>query len=337
MKAVAALLSLLIFAISNVARGDTFGSGDNVFDIAFTTIGNPGNPADTTGSPNPAGSVPYIYRMGIYEISQQMVFKANALGGLNIATGNSDKPVYGISWNQAARFVNWLNTSTGNKPAYQFLYQPGQVFYQSNQDIILWSAGQEGYNSSNRYRNSLAKYFLPDVDEWYKAAYYDPTSGVYYDYPTGSDTHPTSVASGTTAGTAVYNQHISQGGPADITQAGGLSPYGTMAQGGNVSEWNETSASLFVPAPSDNRLIRGGDASSFIFSPSGNSPLSSSNGIGFNRMSSPSAFGGFRVASIPEPSSALLAVSIFALLVGRRSRRNAMRPRSSTAPASPQR
>ena len=43
-------------------------------------IGNPGNAADTTGNPNPAGSVPYTYRMGKFEISEQMIDKANAAG-----------------------------------------------------------------------------------------------------------------------------------------------------------------------------------------------------------------------------------------------------------------
>ena len=33
-------------------------------------------------------------------------------------------------------------------------------------------------------------------------------------------------------------------GPADITLAGGLSPYGTMGQGGNVYEWMETEDDL---------------------------------------------------------------------------------------------
>ena len=27
-----------------------------------------------------------------------------------------------------------------------------------------------------------AKFWIPSEDEWYKAAYYDPTSGVYFDY-----------------------------------------------------------------------------------------------------------------------------------------------------------
>jgi len=39
---------------------------------------------------------------------------------------------------------------------------------------------------------------------------------------------PASVVSGTSPNTAVYKLPISTG-PADITQAGGLSPFGTMA------------------------------------------------------------------------------------------------------------
>ena len=111
----------------------------------------------------------------------------------------------------------------------------------------MWQSGDTGYNPNNLYRNSEAYYFLPSVDEWYKAAYYDPNgnggSGVYFSYPTGSDTVPTPVASGTAANTAVYGQSFFKV-PADITQAGGLSPYGTMGQGGNVMEWEETDLDL---------------------------------------------------------------------------------------------
>ena len=53
-------LSMVLCCIST-ARADTFGSGSNAFDIDFVTIGNPGNAADTTGDPNPAGkSIPPI-------------------------------------------------------------------------------------------------------------------------------------------------------------------------------------------------------------------------------------------------------------------------------------
>ena len=91
-------------------------------------------------------------------------------------------------------------------------------------DDLARSAWRE---ATNPYRNRFAKYFLPNGDEWYKAAYYEPTSGVYFDYPTGSNTMPTPVANGIAVGTAVYHQAFGQG-PAVITDAGGLSPYGTI-------------------------------------------------------------------------------------------------------------
>jgi len=127
MKTTAAL-TLLAFALLNApAQADTFGSGANTFDIEFVSIGDPGNPADTTGSPNPAGQVDYAYRMGKFEVSEDMINKANALGGLGITHDNRgvDKPATSLSWNEAARFVNWLNTITGNAPAYKFEKQPG--------------------------------------------------------------------------------------------------------------------------------------------------------------------------------------------------------------------
>ena len=296
-------------------RADTFGSGANTFDIEFVTIGNPGNAADD-GSANPdfAGSVPYIYRIGKFEISEQMIDKANAVGGLGITkdTRGADKPATSMSWNEAARFVNWLNTSTGSTPAYKFALQPGEVGYSANANIELWTIGDAGYNPNNLYRNSLAQYFLPSVDEWYKAAYYDPTSGVYYNYPTGSDSAPTAVASGTAAGTAVYSQPP-ETGPADITLAGGLSPYGTMGQGGNVFEWEETDFDLVNNSGSSTRVGRGGDwdnASGSMSSSDRNSanPTNEGNNLGF------------RVAStaVPEPATLLLIIAALSVLPTRR-------------------
>ena len=75
--------------------------------------------------------------MGKFEISEQMIDKANTLGGLGITkdTRGADKPATGVSWNEAARFVNWLNTSTGSTPAYKFALQPGEVGYSANANI----------------------------------------------------------------------------------------------------------------------------------------------------------------------------------------------------------
>ena len=222
-----AFLSLMLFCIST-AGADTFGSGANQFDIDFVTIGNPGNAADTTGDPNPAGSVAETYRIGQFEISEDMIDKANAEGSLGISQDSrgANKPATSISWFEAAQFVNWLNLNSGSTEAYKF---NGSTFE-------LWTPGDAGYDPNNLYRNSQAKYFLPSVDEWYKAAYYNPGTASYGDYPTANGLVPTSVASGTAANTAVYGQSFATG-PADITQAGGLSPYGTMGQGGNAFEW----------------------------------------------------------------------------------------------------
>ncbi len=298
------LLSAAFFCttIAQRAAADLFGSGANQFDVEFVSIGNPGNVADLTGTPNPAGSVPYDYRMGQFEISEDMINKANTLGSLGITkdTRGADQPATSVSWNEAARFENWLNTSTGSLPAYKFSLQPGQGGYSASANIELWTPSDAGYNPNNLYRNSLATYFLPSVNEWYKAAYYSPSGSVYFDYPTGSDTAPTPVASGTAAGTAVYN---GQPGPADITLAGGLSLYGTMGQGGNVHEWEETDFDLVNGPSTDARGVRGGDW--FLNS---NDLLSSGRVYDVVFPSNGYSNVGFRVAStaVPEPSPVFL-------------------------------
>jgi formylglycine-generating enzyme len=316
------LVTLIANIFSDRAWSDTFGSGPDTFNIDFVTIGNPANAADTAGSPNPAGSVPYVYRMGTYEISRDMITKANNLGNLAITLQNmtsyggngADRPATGVSWNEAARFVNWLNTSTGSAPAYKFALQPGEVGYSANANIQLWDPLDAGYNPANLYRNSLARYFLPSAHEWYKAAYYSPASGIYYLYPTGSDSAPTPVASGTTAGTAVYYQNRAIG-PADITLASGLSPYGTMGQGGNVDELDESSADLLNNSSSSIRGLRGGDwfaDSDYLRATWRNDDDGPSGG---------SYHIGFRVASIPEPSTTFLgALGVVAVLWWRRRR-----------------
>ena len=82
------LIAQFFLGLVESAAGDMFGSGANTFDIEFVPIGNPGNPADTTGDPNPAGSVAYSYRIGKFEISEQMIDKANTVGGLGITQGH---------------------------------------------------------------------------------------------------------------------------------------------------------------------------------------------------------------------------------------------------------
>ena len=102
-------------------------------------------------------------------------------------------------------------------------------------------------------------------------------------------------------------------GPADITQAGGLSPYGVMGLGGNVWEWEETEFDLTNDDSSSVRGVRGGSWSN------NSSNMSASNRIDGNPTHENNSSIGFRVASIPEPSSQLLALlGMLGLLLRRR-------------------
>ncbi len=61
--------SLVLFLFCDSVRqrafAESFGSGENSFNIEFVTIGNPKNDDDTTGYPNPVGKVDNIFRIGI--------------------------------------------------------------------------------------------------------------------------------------------------------------------------------------------------------------------------------------------------------------------------------
>ncbi|MEZ5323857.1 MAG: SUMF1/EgtB/PvdO family nonheme iron enzyme [Verrucomicrobiales bacterium] len=243
-----------------------------------------------------------------------MITAANTAGSLGLTqdTRGVDKPATSISWNEAARFVNWLNTSQGFQPAYNFATQPGGGGYNANEDITLWSSGDAWeLGGENLFRHKDAHYFLPSEDEWYKAAYYDGNTSTYFDYATGSDTVPTAVASGTTPGTAVYGQAFAPG-PAAIMNAGGLSPYGTMAQNGNVFEWAESGSAAPNDSAAEGRVLRGGD---WFFTSALRQSSDRSAGLPFEE----AGFVGFRVAAVPEPSTlGMVFVGAIGLMIRRK-------------------
>ena len=284
----------------------SFGSGANQFNMEFVTIGNPGNAADTTGAPNPAGAVGYTYGIGKFEVSEDMITKFNASQSLQITTDTRgpNKPATSVSWNEAARFVNWLNTSTNGFAAYKFT--TGGV----NDHIALWTASDTlDYDASNPYRSKRATYVIPSYNEWYKAAYYNPNDSTYYDYANGSNTRPTAVVGGTGSNTAVYwyTGEAEPEVPADVSQAGGLSPYGVMGLGGNVSEFDEV---LYYGDSSNiattSRGVRGGRWHTVVASHLSSSSRSSihpsyeNGGVGFRVASLSSSAP--PAPAVPEPS-----------------------------------
>ena len=288
---------ILLSIIINV-RADSFLINGANIDIEFVTIGNAGNVADLnsvynwsnyTSDPRVetftgVGRVDYVYRIAKYEN-----------GFLGQKSG---------SWYDAGRFVNDLNVSKGFQAAYKF---------DSNDQFVLWGTGE--YTGSNQYRNKDAVYFLPSIDEFYKAAYYDPQknngAGGYWKYATASDTTPLPTSGGTDPYTAVW-QSIDR---VDVKNAGGLSAYGTMAQNGNYSEWIETAFDGTNDNPSEIRNLISGNWSNV------HDGMGKDNRDVHNPAVWDSMYINFRVASVPEPSAlSLLAIGLGGLTMIRRRR-----------------
>ncbi len=305
--------------------------------IEWVTIGNPGNAADTPADncwTAGCGSVAYAYRISKYEVTNEQYVEflnakaasdplllydtnmgINAQGGIvrsgaagsyvyDVKAGFADKPVNFVSFFDAIRFSNWLNNGQGGGStetgAYTLL---GGTIFPSN-----------GFSVT---RNAAAAVYLPSEHEWYKAAYYDGTTGSYFDYPAGSNAQTACAAPGATANTG----NCLSAGVTDVgSYTGSPSPYGTFDQGGNVREWNEQIVTGNL------RGVRGGSWDRFSSSSSGSfsAGLRGSTGLGTNGAGVDDI--GFRVAAVvPEPGSAPLVLTGLAglatlRLAGRRSK-----------------
>jgi formylglycine-generating enzyme required for sulfatase activity len=289
-------LAVVLALIVMPARADTFGSGTNTFSMHTVEISNPGNGDDRGGGggtySGAYGGVDYIYRMGVTEVPQDWIEKATRLGLTNVTAGawRGSQPAANVTWHEAAAFVNWLNTSSGHHAAYD-------LSYTNNWSMRLWSKAEAWQSGGeNLYRHKDAHYFLPSEDEYYKAAFHknDGVTANYWDYATGSNDAPRPVANGTEAGTVVYGQ-LETSGPALVDSTGGVSPYGTCGQTGNIGEMKESAFDGANNFPTESR-VRGGGRWNFDVS-----QLNSSFRVQHDLPTSRSGIG-FRVVSLPEPS-----------------------------------
>ena len=285
MKKIAMVLAVVVLLVNVVsaaiATTDTFNSadGNSQFDIQFVTISGDTNP--NSGYGQVAGD----YRMGMLEISNDQYAK---FASNNPYFTGGDVSANNITWFEAAQFVNYLNTSTGHQAAYKF-----------TADVMgVWQDGDDGYDVSNPYRNSNAKYFLPTEHEWVKAAYWNGTSLQTYATKSGESLTQGDGVSGT--GWNYYDDGYATNpsGPWNVG-SGSEELNGTYDMMGNVWEWMEGNFYGGFDAGS-HRAIRGG---SFLYSVNG---LSSS-GQNINYPNFEVSDIGFRVASeVPEPCSLIL-------------------------------
>ncbi|MHC4258300.1 MAG: formylglycine-generating enzyme family protein [Planctomycetota bacterium] len=309
------LSAVVCLFISGVSFADTFAEDTaNEFTIDFVTIGNAGNPADSTGY----GAVNYDYNIGTYEVtaghySQFLnntaqtdtfsLYNSNMSSGsqgcqitrsgstgsysYSVSADRENRPVNYISWYDAARFCNYLTSGNTEEGVY---------------NTTTWSI-----HRSEAQTAFGTIYFLPSENEWYKSAYHknDGVTGNYWLYPTQSDEEPSNDIIDPDGGNNAnfYQDGFAIGSPYWLTEAGefenSFSPYGTFDQGGNVWEFNET---LFGSN-------RGGTAGGYGYY------LASTGRYDFHGPDDEGSSMGFRVASIPEPATlSLLALGGLALL-----------------------
>lgn len=333
----ATLLSTVLVAsllLSNPAHGEA------LFDWA--TVGNPGNASDPSNDDGQFGAVAKAFRISKHEVTNNQYAEflnavdaigVNPNGVYNPSMGDADpafrggidfdatassgakyssksefggKPVNYVSYFDAMRFVNWLEN--------------GMPTDGSGTESGVYAIG----SGLDELRSPTATYFIPNEDEWYKAAYHHPAdqggdADGYWLFGTASNSIPTIAkadAQGNTsnpgANVANYNRGADWNGQnGHVTTVGSAGPgsasyYGTFDQSGNVLEWNQS------VIDSSSRGLRGG---SWFF---GSNNLGAS-ARGYNDPSLEDQLVGFRVASVvPEPNAALLGAAVYlVLLLGR--------------------
>jgi sulfatase modifying factor 1 len=297
-------------------------SATQALTMDFVTVGDAGNTADDTGY----GALANEYQIGKYEVTNgQYIEFLNAVaandihdlfspgmdgspyGGIerNGSPGSYyygpkggdtnwlSKPVNYVSFWDACRFANWLHNG-----------QPsGTQDTTTTEDGAYTLGGVTNPSNTSITRNPNAKVFIPNADEWYKAAYYKSasTNAGYWDYAMGTNDTPDSNAPASDTGDSAnyFDTDYVLGEPYYTSDVGAYllsdSPYGTFDQNGNVWEWTEETIL------SSYRAARGGsffaDASCMHASHEADRlPDENVHDIGF------------RVAMVPEPATLSLLV-----------------------------
>lgn len=132
----------------------------------------------------------------------------------SLKSGMQNKPVGYINWFEAARYCNWLHN--------------GKLSGSQNTNTTETGAyNLNGVTSGNTVvKNSAALYWIPNDNEWYKAAYYKGggTNSGYWEFGTQSDTVNNAMSF---TGIPLYHTY-SQEETFDVTPYVGLSGYDNM-------------------------------------------------------------------------------------------------------------
>jgi formylglycine-generating enzyme required for sulfatase activity len=268
--------------------------------IDWVTVGDAGNAADISGY----GAVGYEYNIGKYEVTnaQYSAFLNSAAKTDSYGLYNASMSSFGITrGGSSGSYTYSVTTALANRPVVYVSWFDAARFAnwlangQGSGDTETGSYTLNGAISGIILANAGAQVYIPTEDEWYKAAYYNGANQTYSLYPNGQDIITTADANyGSSESTDVGNYSAD------------ASSYGTFDQGGNVWEWNDTEEERW-------RGVRGGGLYY------GDYFMSST----FRNVQEPTveySFIGFRLSSVPEPSSLVLTMLASGVMLIRRKR-----------------
>jgi formylglycine-generating enzyme required for sulfatase activity len=253
--------------------------------IEWVTVGNPGNAADpATGRGGVAGA----FQISKHEVTVgqyaaflsavaasdphglrqggQRIDRAGKDGAYTYAVqkGHERMPVMNVTFLDCMRFANWLHHVQSDPAASGPAKSPADATRLTETGAYSIAAG-----GGLAAREPDARAWIPNEDEWYKAAYHHPhfsggPPSHYWRFPTQSDDPPALGKPGDTAanlanfladatdqpngGVLRGYEHVMPVG----SFPGATSHYGTLEQAGNAWEWVETT--VF----DTQRVIRGG-------------------------------------------------------------------------------
>ena len=335
-------LTLCLAAAAMVGGGVAVGQPMPDYDFEWRTVGAPGNRAPTEqeapglfsfpGGPVP-GSVAYEYRISRTEVTVGQYFEfvqayapyydgalndqaftglwiwsdaadPRDASGYQIVDDASDRAA-NMSWYMAARYVNWLNSGKASDR---------DAFESGVYDTSSFGSGQEIVE-----RNPDARFWIPSLNEWVKAAHYDadrygPGQEGYWLYPHGSDSPPITGLP-QEGGQTAADLLIGPGDPHPWLDVGSYpdvqSPWGLLDLSGGLSEWLEDQISPDLSGGIDRRRDGSFDFDGAVF----DDRLDVLRAAGAH-----SPFYGIRVAgAVPTPGA--LVIPLFVGMIPNRRRR----------------
>ena len=243
--------------------------------MEMVTVGNVGNPPDQDFGLGPIGAVPYVFRISKNEVTNALyaeflnavalmddpsglhnpLMESDPRGGIVRTTSTTggfeykvkpymgDKPVVFVDWFDAARFCNWLHN--GKRAGGQGPNTTENGAYTLTGPTSVQLPGTDSVHGANG-RNAGARFCLPSLSEWHKAAYYQPAlaggdSDGYWSFPAqrfsvATNTFAPAIGHSDSIGRLVFTNTFAASGIATNTFQ--------IANYGNGVTWNQLVGNL---------------------------------------------------------------------------------------------